>query len=506
MICFVRVCAAQPHKLSIHLIKREDHLGRDIDIVVLSTVHDNCRRFDLAQQKCKQFRLSGNQKKLYQLTMLASSVRARIFSIPLPFALFVVIVSAVYLQGVDGVPFHPDESTQLFNSGDAELFWQSPEEIFWQADKGDDLRQLYRELDAPLTRYLIAVGRWITGQPAPASDWDWGKTWQENERSGALPGAALLHSGRLAVAGLFPFSLLFLFLAARLWANEFTAWTAVILLASNALVLLHTRRAMAESALLFTSILTIWALLYMTRRPWLTAVCASLAFCAKQSLAPLAPAGMLAIFLQGAQKPERPLQWIIGQLASYSAAFLLIVLLLHPFAWRQPLAAFQAAVQARQRLASAQVLDRPEQALDTPARKLVGLTGSLYLTPPMFAETGNYQNETDTAETAYLANPLHSLFRSIPAGGIFLALGLFGFVTGIRAAIFEDDRQKTILVLAATVLQAGALLAFIQLPWQRYYMPLVPFAVLWTAYGLNQIYLASKQNANLIKRCIKQRA
>ncbi len=419
--------------------------------------------------------------------MPPASIKLRPLSLPLPFWIFLAAVTAGYLWGVSAVPFHPDEATYLFMSGDAETFWRQPADLFWQPENEDNVRQRYRELDAPLTRNLLALGRWIGGLPAPQSDWDWSKTWQENQQNGALPGSKLLIAGRLAMAALFPFSLLFLFLAARALSNESAAWISVALFASNSLVLLHTRRAMAESVLLFTAILTIWAILKDHKHPWLIAVPAALAFCAKYSLAALAPAGLLALLFQAPQPvPSSPAR-LAGQLILYGATFTLVTIFLHPFAWRQPLAAVQAAVKARQELSSAQVSDRPEQALTTPGVKLVAMIGSLYMTPPAFAEVGNYQVETGAAEAAYLGNPLHSLFRSIPAGATYLAISLFGFSAGTWTAFRDVKNRRLILLLAATILQAGALLALVPLPWQRYYMPLVPFAILWAAYGISQV-------------------
>ena len=44
-----------------------------------------------------------------------------------------------------------------------------------------------------------------------------------------------------------------------------------------------------------------------------------------------------------------------------------------------------------------------------------------------------------------------------------------------------------ILLLAATILQTLTLLAFVPLPWQRYYLPVVPYACLWAAVGIEQL-------------------
>lgn len=399
------------------------------------------------------------------------------------------LYSIAYLGGVASVPFHPDESTYIFTSNDVELFWQQPAALFWQADHEDKLLQHYRLLDAPLTNNLIAAGRWIAGEEPPPVDWDWGMTWQENQQAGALPSQKLLIAGRMSLAALFPFSLLLLFLTIRKTVNDFTAWTAVILLASNALALLHTRRAMAEGALVFTTTWVMWWLVATEKRPWLTALPTALAFCAKQTLAALMPVSLLAVIWQPGPWNAEKARRVAGQVLLFGVITAAVLALLNPFLWGQPVKAFQAAVEARQELARAQTADRPEQGLNTPGRKLISLVGSLFLTPPIFAETGNYLDDTRAAETAYLANPLNTLFRSVPAGGVLLILSLYGFVLGcIRSVRPKGPINRGMALLAAATLTQGlALLVLVPLPWQRYYMPLLPFTCLWTAYGIEQL-------------------
>lgn len=412
------------------------------------------------------------------------------------------LYSAAFLGGVAAVPFHPDESTNLFMSGDTELFWQQPSSLFWREENEGDLRQLYRKLDAPFTRNLIAAGRLVAGLEALPVDWDWGKTWQENQQAGALPSPNMLLAGRAAVALLFPPSLLFLFLAVRRTVNDFTAWTAVILLASSALALLHARRAMAEGALVFTTTWVMWWLVAAEKRPWLTALPAALAFSAKQSLGALMPVSLLAVIWQPGPWNAEKARRVISQVVLLCVITAAVLALLHPFLWSQPVKAFQAAVAARQELARAQTGDRPEQTLNTPGRKLISMIGSLYLTPPIFAETSNYLEDTRTAEAAYLANPLHALFRSVPAGGVLLMLSLYGFVLGcIRSARPHGPYNRGLALLAAaTLVQGLALLLLVPLPWQRYYMPLLPFSCLWTAYGIEQLRAVFARSARKQKQ------
>lgn len=387
------------------------------------------------------------------------------------------------------VPFHPDESTQLYNSADIDLLWQNPSALFWSPTKSGDLRQKYRELDAPLTRSLIALGRWVARQPPVPVDWDWSATWRENVATGALPSYKQLAAGRYAVAVLFPFSIVFLFLAGRKIGGEFTAWISVLLLAGNALVLLHTRRAMAEGPLLFTTTLTLWSFVQFEKRPWLCGIPAGLAFSAKQTLIAFMPSGLLAVLWNTSQSSNRTIARLLSWVFYYLALFIMVIALLHPFLWGNPMGAITASIQARRELAKAQASDRPQQALDSAESRLAGMIASLYFNPPAFSETANYQNETQSGEQVYLANPITHLLRSISGGSVLLILNLFGFVSAVLTSIRakEHDRQRISLLLFANLAQMVVLFSLIPLPWQRYYLPLVPFSCLWVAFGVDRV-------------------
>lgn len=422
----------------------------------------------------------------------------------LAFPLFLVVLAALslwYWSGVAAVPFHPDESTQIFNSADTERWFTQPSALFWRADRADDMSQKYRALDAPLTRLLIGIARMLTGQPPLPVDWDWGKTWEENALAGALPTPTLLQTARAATTALFPLTVLFLYLAARRAYGETAAWIAALLLATSALVLLHTRRAMAEGPLLFALTFALWALVKAEKRPWLAAFPLALAFCAKQTLAALLPVALLALLWQ----PGKSLPSKLRDTVLFGLVYLGVIVLLNPFLWSKPIEAIRYAAQERQELAQAQTTDRPNQVLNTPGRKLIGLVGSLYLTPPIFAETINYANETSAAEAAYLQNPLHALGWPIPAGAILLIFGLAGFgwsaacvLRSRRADKSTPGHRALVLVTAAGGMLTLALLFAIPLPWQRYYMPLVPFTCLWAAAGIAAI--VQRVRSDLAKR------
>lgn len=405
---------------------------------------------------------------------------------------------AFALWNLGGIPFHPDESTQLYTSQDFDWLLHAPLSLAWYPSQPQQLwqqdrRLYYRLMDAPFTRYWLGAGRRLAGLPALPVDWEWPQTWAENQARGALPSAGLLHAGRLAVTLLLPFSMLLIAVLAGAMSGRgpLQGWLAMALLGLNTLVLLHARRAMAEGPLLFTVLLTLWSFLYAGRRPWLVGLCAGLAFCAKQSALLLLPVALLAVSWpeDGARPRWRRLPWAWAQLG---AAFLLVGLALNPFLWRHPWAAGEAAWKARQSLTQRQFANAqrltPGIAPNTTGERLAGLLISLYITPPAFAELSNYTAETAAAEQSYLAAPGHNLLRGLAGGGLLFGLTLGGMLLAglrLRRARPAQRRVLALWLLASLALFIGLGLA-IPLPWQRYTVPLVPFAVLWQSYLLAQ--------------------
>ncbi len=410
--------------------------------------------------------------------------------------LFLVIASVGYGAGVMAVPFHPDESTYLYMSADWETLFTRPASLAWQPDANDP-RQLYRLLDAPLCRYLVGFSRWIAGLAPLPVDWNWSLSWDQNGQAGALPDAGLLATGRFSQAALFPFSLLLLYLTGLRLGGKVLGWSAMLLLASSALVWLHTRRAMAEGGLVFTVCLFTACLVSCQKRPWLIALAAALAFCAKQSTLPLAGIGFLAVI---AYSP-RPLSGFsqAKYLGLYCILWLGLVVLLNPFLWAHPGEAIQAAVLARQDLLIRQTSEfaaaLPGSVLNTPWLSALSLIANLYLTPPAIADVGNYLAQTSASAQAYLGNPLNGLLRSLPAGGLLLAMSGIGFFLLGKLSLNPNQSQRSAfgLVWLAGLLQFVTLVFTVTLPFQRYVVPLVPFTCLWAGWSLARFWQLARE-------------
>jgi hypothetical protein len=264
---------------------------------------------------------------------------------------------------------------------------------------------------------------------------------------------------------------------------------------------------MAEAPLLFGIAAFLASLGSARRRPWLAGLAVSLAFNAKYSALALLPVGLMAVVWQAGSlgssrgeedSPDSPkklgrrpaVQAAASAGCQYLAAFAVLTLALNPFLWRDPLGAIRASLSDRRDLLERQVSDfrslAPGQVLDSYGERAAVLLAHLYLTPPLFSETGNYRQATAAAESAYLANPLHRLWRGPLQGGALLGLTLLGLTSvrwEFRKASVTCRRQVLFLLLAGGFQFAGLVLA-VPLAWQRYSLPLLPFVCLWAGMGL----------------------
>lgn len=406
----------------------------------------------------------------------------------LPFLCLATLLSLFYFAGVMRPPFHPDETSWLFQSRDLEALLTHPAELAWQTGDPPTLEGTYRALNAPVAKYLLGIGRRLAGfeDSAVAADWDWTATWQANVERGALPSASLLLAARLASACLFPLSLALMYLSGNRMHGRWTGLAAVLLFGTHALVLLHTRRAMAEGALTFAVALAIFGILEGDRRPWLAGLGYALALWSKQSTGVLLPAALIAVVWS--RDAVHPWRRAMRNLAVFLAVAGLATWILNPFLWRSPIQAAGAMLEARRAFvreqSSALAAMQPGMVVEGPGLRLAVMLDQLFLAQPQMAESGNYAAATQAAAAAYMANPLHRLMRGLLAGGLLLALTIVGMGLALARVCRGSAHRRDLLLLAlATLLQTIGLWAAVPLPYQRYVMPLVPFACLWAAYG-----------------------
>jgi len=405
------------------------------------------------------------------------------------FMLIYILLSAVILSGIRQVPFHPDESTNLYLSQDLDIFLTNPTLLTYDERKEDDHQQRYRLIDAPLTRYLLGTGRSIMGIAALENDWEWSKTWEENLQNSAMPSDDLLYAGRLVMTLFLLLSIVLIYIIGFKIDGRTSGLAAAFLLGLSALSLLHGRRAMAEGALLFGTTLFILSLLYSTKLPWFVGLSMAVIFNSKHSTIPLFFVGLLAVswFSENITKVRYE---ILRNIFLYIGIFLLITLALNPVFWHQPIEALQTALFERQKLLTQQVYDtqttQPNRLVENYGLRTLALFANLYIMPPSIAEVGNYLENTAASEQNYSSNPINTLFRGFWGGALLMTLTLLGIIlAGIQSQKSLSHQKKIItLLLFATVLQFFGLIMYVPLPWQRYVIPLVPFICLWVALGI----------------------
>lgn len=200
-----------------------------------------------------------------------------------------IVVAAVlaysFLRGLERVPFHPDESLWIACS----LYFEAavdqdfvPPEWFRESargaapalpDRGEGgagetwtsrltWGHPYFSLDQPpVARYLIAIGRRLHGTTTADLNrpWKYDLGPDENARLGNMPSPGLLRAARRSTAVLGAASGLVLYGLVRQGAGRIAGILFVFLFPASDYLLVHLRRAMGDSALLFFTCLAMWA-------------------------------------------------------------------------------------------------------------------------------------------------------------------------------------------------------------------------------------------------------
>jgi hypothetical protein len=396
-----------------------------------------------------------------------------------------IVFCLVYFSGISSVPFHPDESTQIYTSADVLQWIQEPLSLAFSQSSEVDARMRYRLIDSPVTRTLIGFGLLTRGQNPINTDWDWSKTWTENSQTGALPSNDILLTARWSVAWMFPLSCLFLFLTSKKLGGWGAAVFSVLLLSTNALILIHTRRAMAESVSICLLCASVWSLLCIDKRIWLSAIPIGIAINSKQTTLPLLGVGLLDIVFRPEFRLTKHNRFF--QAGLFMVVVLIISWVLNPVFWKSPLTAIQAGINYRTDLSNRMQTDN--QRSFHPLELSAILIGQVFIEPPAVADFSNYKNNTSEQENTYFSAPMNNLFRGFFGGAIFLGLTIFGWFVLIRRIFIKHypNKYPMVVFLLITVLIVITILLFTPDHFQRYYVAIVPLFIVPQAIALNSI-------------------
>ena len=420
----------------------------------------------------------------------------------LTIAILFLLIFIFLLSGLAAIPFHPDETTVLYQSRDLELFLSKPALLFWDVDNTEQ-EQTYRLLNPPLPKYIVGFARVLSGSGPEAVDvdWNWQQTWTENQESGAVPDRDILTAGRAASAIFLFLALIPLSLTAKRLGGESLIILTLLLFGAHALILLHGRRSMSEGVLIFSVSLAIYGFFVAQDRPVLAGFGVALAVSSKLSVAPLLVVGLVASIWRGPGE-EHDRRALLGNILRYSATAVFVLILLNPIVWANPIRVASDMWNARIEFLNSQIETleavSPEHILRSPVQRTAAMIYHLFITPPQTAEVANYVEATERAVEAYLAKPMHTIARNRFGGILHLIL----FTSGVGFSLVRakgTDRRNILLLSLATFVQALALLWANPLPFQRYYMPMVPFIILWIAIGLQDLIGKIKQTTQNLR-------
>ncbi len=397
----------------------------------------------------------------------------------------ITLVCVYYFSTASLVPFHPDEATYLYTSEDV-IAWMSqwPADVSYTAAQVITPRTYYRLVDPPLAKIMIGIGLRLAGIAPPQSDWAWNADWETNRALGNLPTPPVLMAGRWSIMIWFPFTLLLIFLSAKTIRGTAAGILAVLFFGLNALVLLHTRRAMSEGLLLFLNAAVLFFVLRFPEKYLLTAAAAGLAINTKvNGISSAALALFTALTLK--QKTIK--------FSGLSSALITIIVIglitfgLNPVHWKDPMTSVQAAVSARKSLMEDQraalVSSNPEKVLSSLLMRTASLAGNQFFQPPALSDISNYDIALMDTFNDYRSQWINQFSQGATAGPLRILGATLGLVVCLREAIKNRSRVCFTLI-AGWIFTLLAALFGSPLPYQRYALPLVLYETIFSAIGL----------------------
>ncbi len=390
------------------------------------------------------------------------------------------------------VPFHPDESTQIYMSHDVDLIFTAPGSLFYHADTTLTPEQRYRLIDAPLPRTIIGISRGIFHLPLLKSDWNWSLSWEENKANGALPTNYMLLVARLSLALFVPLGLVFFFLILKRLVNWQISLLFTLVLGMNAIFLVHTRRAMAEGLSFCLYFAVIFLIIRKPEKAFLIGMLAGLAFQAKQTTLPVLFMPVIIWIIKGIKTKNKLLS--LKKILFFCGTIFLTYYVLNPVAWKDP---FHVAIlQIQHRLAFTQAQAAVYQAISSslavttfPSR-LAAWLANTYFATPAFYDIGNYSIELAQAILIYGSNILHRLFSGWYYGLLTLIIGLFGFILSLRKikSVYNSTNNTFLVLLIISILQTAFSIFMLPITFQRYYLLNLALSMIWVSIGLSYLY------------------
>lgn len=420
------------------------------------------------------------------------------FNPTLRHALDILLLGALAAYVWLGVPlasFHGDEGMQLYATRDyfTAFVERNPQDLITNPPYTIDSRPYLRLINGSVQRYAAGLMLHLCGY-TPADfhlepGWNWGLTYEENVAASWLPATPILHIGRYTSAAFFVVSIIAFFYLAQHLGGRRLSYPTALLYALNAALLLNGRRAMMEGSMLAFGMITLLIAAHLITRPrawylWpLLTLVAALTLASKHSGAIFLTIAWAWIFV--ARWPQSPraahIAAHIARLATSGLLAIALFVALSPALWHQPPDRLRDLVQTRAELLAIQVSIDPLSPTSLTQRATALITQP-FIAPTMHYEMASWQDaqpiqaQIVAYDTSWLAGiPPHTTI-----GGTLMLLAALGTWAALRNV---PVRTHGTLVGAWLAFTALALMSN-PLPWQRYYLPLIPLYTLLVGYGI----------------------
>ncbi|MEP6987453.1 MAG: phospholipid carrier-dependent glycosyltransferase [Chloroflexota bacterium] len=426
--------------------------------------------------------------------------------------------------GLKLAPFHGDEAMHIYTSKDYTTVFidhklQSlPVNPPYDIDSDSRLRLL----NGSVMRYTVGFimqAEGLTKQDLPPRPgWDWGLHYADDIASGHLPSEPVLMAGRTAALIYFALSIIAMFGIGWQFGGRWVAYIATALYALNPIILLNGRRALVEGAMLGFGLLAIWIALEIARRRekgakglwgwWLALIVSSaLALVSKYSGTIFVAGAFGGIFIAEVVRvvrkptegnPLRPYSSLVSSTLKLTASGLLalaLVVALSPALWNDPVSRVRDLGQMLQEQVEIVVSILAPNAPTTIPQRVEGIVTQPFLTPVAYFEQASWADAAPVMASiaTYEASPLSGIPVNPVIGIILTVLTGVGLVAVFwsRLRPYESWAVSPVLVIWLLVTIANLLIN--PLPWQRYYLPLIPIDALLVAIGVMGIIKVVRQ-------------
>ncbi len=422
--------------------------------------------------------------------------------------------------GLKIAPFHGDEAMHIYTSKDYTTAFidQKPQNLPVNPPYDIDGDARMRLLNGSIMRYSVGFIMQLDGlgkqDLPPRPGWDWGLHYADDVATGHMPSDAVLTAGRTAALIYFALSIIAMFGIGWQFGGRLVAYIASALYTLNPIILVNGRRALVESALLCFGLLAIWIAAQIAKRlekgdkglwGWWTALMVSsgLTLVSKYSGTIFIAGAFGGVFIAEivrAFRGKRQYGSLISSTVKLTVSGLLALALtvaLSPALWNNPVSRVQDLTQMLQEQVTI-VVSILAPAAPTPiSERVEGMITQPFMTPVAYFEQASWGEAKPVTDSiaAYEASPLSGIPVNIITGILLTMLAAIGLVATVWPRIRPYEAWSVSVVLVIWLLITLLNLLINPLPWQRYYLPLIPIDTLLAAIGVMSIIKVLRQRS-----------